>query len=91
MQVITVHESGKKFFKIDIDKLYIMVYNIGVDRRKESMLEMRINAVKLNGEKFVSTWIECNLLTIADMKENTAYYNGEYKTWCLEFRGGEQQ
>lgn len=67
-----------------------MVYNISVDRRKESMLEMRINAVKINGEKFISSWVECNLLTIADMKENATYYNGIYKSWGLEFRGGEQ-
>ena len=51
---------------------------------------MRINAVKLNGEEFVSTWIECNLLTIEDMMEKTNYYNGIYKKWSLEFRGGEQ-
>ena len=55
------------------------------------MLEMRINAIKPNGEHFISAWIECNLLTIADMKENATYYNGIYKSWSLEFRGGEQQ
>lgn len=54
------------------------------------MLEMRINAIKPNGEHFISAWIECNLLTIADMKENAKYYNGIYKSWSLEFRGGEQ-